>query len=289
MKRKPYRAGSFYEASERACRRAGEAVLARAELPDDLPAGIVGGLVPHAGWVFSGATAAVTLKALASQKRMGRVVIFGADHWGLAGGGCVYDSGAWETPLGDAAVDEELAAALLESVKPLVAEPAVHAREHSIEVQVPLMKMLNDRVRIVPISVPPAPEAVAIGRAVGEKLAADFPDAAVVGSTDLTHYGPQYGFTPGGVGPAGLEWAKDNDRRLLKLIELMRPEQVIEEAAARQNACGAGAVAATMAAAAAMGAARGVCLQYTTSAEVMARTNMGPADDAVGYAAVIFA
>jgi len=120
-------------------------------------------------------------------------------------------------------------------------------------------------------------------------LAESFPAASVVGSTDLTHYGPQYGFTPGGVGSTGLEWAKDNDRRVLKLIESMRADQIVEETASRMNACGGGAIAATIAAASAMGATRGICLEYTTSAEIMAAKQLGRSDDAVGYASVVFA
>ena len=77
--------------------------------------------------------------------------------------------------------------------------------------------------------------------------------------------------------------------RVMKLIEAMRVDEILEETTARQNACGGGAIAATMAAAAAMGATRGICLEYTSSAEVMKKMRMGPAEDAVGYAAVVFA
>ena len=69
----------------------------------------------------------------------------------------------------------------------------------------------------------------------------------------------------------------------------MQADEIIQEAASRQSACGSGAIAATMVAAAAMGASRGICLEYTTSAEVMAAKDLGRADDAVGYAAVVFA
>ena len=171
----------------------------------------------------------------------------------------------------------------------LRADPSAHAREHSIEVQLPLMRVLNEGVKVVPIAISPQAEAVEVGRAVGRVLASDFPDASVIGSTDLTHYGPQYGFTPGGGGDAGLEWAKENDARVMKLVEAMRVDEVLTETAARQNACGGGAIAATMAAAAAMGATRGICLEYTSSAEVMRKLRMGLAEDAVGYAAVVFA
>ena len=292
MIRQAYRAGSFYEANAAACRQAAQKILQSAQLPKDLPKGIVGGLVPHAGWVFSGRTAAVTLKAMAAANRLSRVVIFGADHWGIARGGAVYDQGSWQTPLGELPVDAELAAALLKACPQLHSDERAHAREHSIEVQLPLMQVLQKGIKIVPINVMPSPEAAPIGRAVGEVLARDFPEAGVVGSTDLTHYGPQYGFTPGGMGDAGLEWARENDRRVLKLVEMMRAEQIVEESDARRNACGGGAMAAAVAAAAAMGAKQGLLLEYTSSAEVlrqMERLSDGQISDAVGYAAVVFA
>jgi len=289
MARQPYRAGSFYAADEASCRRHADDLVNRATLPEDLPQAPCGGLVPHAGWVFSGRTAALTLKALAERGQLGRVIVFGSDHWGVADGAAVYDQGAWETPLGAVPVDEELTAALLAAVEGLRPDRRAHAREHSIEVQLPLMQVVCPEVRVVPINLSPSQQAVQLGRKIGELLKRDFPKASVVGSTDLTHYGPSYGFAPGGLGPAGLAWARENDGRLLKLIQTMQAEKVIEETAARHNACGGGAIAATMAACSAMGATRGICLEYTTSAEVMERMHSGGGADCVGYAAVIFA
>ncbi|MDY7009186.1 MAG: AmmeMemoRadiSam system protein B [Planctomycetota bacterium] len=289
MKRQPYRAGSFYEAGEDACRRSARKLLDDAEIPNDLPEALFGGLVPHAGWVFSGLTASMTFKALASRNRLGRVVIFGADHWGTAGDGAVFDKGAWLTPLGEVAIDEELSDALLGGCSLLRADSSAHNREHSIEVQLPLMQVACGDVRIVPINISPSPEAVRVGREVGEVLKGNFPDASVIASTDLTHYGPQYGFTPGGTGPAGLKWAEENDARLLKLIETMQAEDVISETSTHRSACGGGAIAATIAACSVMGATSGLTLKYTTSAEVMRQVYGNRCDEAVGYVSVVFA
>jgi len=289
MRRQPYRAGSFYEADESSCRRDVEELLRSAELPADLPPELYGGLVPHAGWVFSGRTAAMTLKALARVDRLKRVVLFGADHWGTADGAAVFDRGSWLTPLGEVPVDEELAAALLQVAPAARSDPQAHARELSIEVQLPLMQVLNPDLRVVPVNISPTRQAAEVGKELGQLLRQEFPEASVVGSTDLTHYGPSYGFSPGGHGPAGLNWARENDRRLLELVQAMRAEQVIDEAAARNNACGAGAIAATIAACSALGANRGVCLEYVTSAEVMEKVYSTRADDCVGYAAIVFA
>lgn len=288
--RKPYRAGSFYQADPRLCRQEAQQLLGQVVLPADLPAVVQGGLVPHAGWVFSGAVAATTLSALARRGRLERVVMFGADHWGQATGS-VYDQGAWQTPLGPVSIDEELAAELLASCPLLRADPQAHQREHSLEVQLPLMQVLSEssQLRIVPILVGPDQHAAQIGQQVGQLLRRKFPQAGVVGSTDLTHYGPQYDFTPAGIGPEALQWACQNDHRLLDLARAMQADQIVPHAQHNHNACGAGAVAATVAACARMGAAAGLLLQYATSAEVMLRVYHATSDDAVGYAAMIFA
>jgi AmmeMemoRadiSam system protein B len=135
MKRQPYRAGSFYEAGEDACRRSARKILDEADLPEDLPENLFGGLVPHAGWAFSGLTAAMTLKALAKRDRLKQVVIFGADHWGTAGDGAVYDKDAWLTPLGEVPIDEELADALLKNCGLLRADASAHSRELSFRLR----------------------------------------------------------------------------------------------------------------------------------------------------------
>lgn len=283
------RAGSFYDAPAEKCRRHAENLLAQADLPADLPSRLFGGIVPHAGWVFSGRVAAKTLKALAAAGDVGTVVIFGADHTGSVRMGEVYGSGAWNTPLGDAKIDQKLADALLGSAECLRANLSAHEYEHSIEVQVPLVQVLWPDAAIVPVAVPPTALATEIGRAVGRTIRQGFPRARVVGSTDLTHHGGHFG-SPGGRGKAGVEWAVANDRRMLDVIEAMDAEEVVGEAMARQNACGAGAVAATIAACKEMGASRAVVLEYTNSYQVMRETYPGTMDDTtVGYASVVFA
>jgi len=283
MTRPAYLAGTWYPSEETSCRREVERILAAAAVdPSDVPETVRGGLVPHAGWTFSGRTAARTLKALAARDRLGRVVIFGTDHGRLSGPGAVYAKGAWATPLGEVPVDADLAGAVLGACEELTADPDAHAGENSIEIQVPLLKALADDVRIVPVMLSLRPEAAAIGRRVGELLARDAPEASVLGSSDLTHYGPRYRFSPAGAGESGLTWARENDRRIIKLIEEMRAAEVVAEAGERQNACGGGAVAAAIEACSALGATRGQCLEYTTSSEVVGGL------ETVGYASVIF-
>ncbi len=287
--RQAFRAGSFYQASPEKCRQEAEVLIAAAPTREDLPQVLCGGLVPHAGWPYSGRLAAETLATLARAGGEGRTfVMFGADHTGSVSQGEVFDSGAWRSPLGDMAVDEDLASLILAGGTCLRANPDAHATEHSIEVQLPLLQALDGAARILPIAVPPTPLAVEIGQAVGSVLAEQPERAMVVGSTDLTHHGGHFG-SPGGHGATGERWTRENDRRMLDLIESMSADQVIGEAQQQRNACGAGAIAATIAACKCLGATRGVCIEYTNSYEVIRAIDPDYRDDTtVGYASVVF-
>jgi AmmeMemoRadiSam system protein B len=286
--RQPVRAGSFYEAAPASCRHHAEKLLESATVPDNLPCPLYGGLVPHAGWMYSGRLSAMTFKALRQAGEVETLVLFGADHVGVVRQGEVYDSGLWHTPLGEIRVDEELAAMLLGESGLLRANPEAHAYEHSLEVQLPLVQLLWPGAKIVPVAVPPTDVAATIGEVIGDALAEKFPAVRVVGSTDLTHHGGHFP-SPGGKGLVGVEWSRKNDRRMLELVESLRAEEVVREAENRGNACGAGAIAATTAACRAMGAKKGIVLEYTDSYAVVHKMYPDERDDTtVGYASVVF-
>ena len=287
--RHPVRAGTFYESSPSSCRRHATKLIDNAELSKDLPKQLFGGIVPHAGWTYSGRLAAMTLKAIAAAQPPRTVVLLGADHTGAVRRAEVYDSGVWHTPLGEVAVDEEVAAALLEAGDLMQANPNAHDYEHSIEVQIPILQVLCPEARIVPIAVPPTHEAVQIGEMIGQVLSQRFPAVHVVASTDLTHHGGHFP-APGGRGEKGVKWTVANDRRMIDLMESMAAEQVVPECESRGNACGAGAVAAGIAACRAIGATRGILLEYTNSYEVVHKMYPYELDDTtVGYASGVFA
>ncbi len=287
--RTPVRAGSFYEGSTASCRRHARELIQAVDLPEDLPGRLYGGLVPHAGWMFSGALSAETLVALDAAGGLETAVLLGADHVGTAQLGEVYDSGLWRTPLGEVEIDEELAAAVLEDSRHFRANPGAHDQEHSLEVQIPLLQEIAGTARILPIAVGPADGATKIGASLGETIARVRPGAVVIGSTDLTHHGGHFG-NPGGLGREGVRWAEKNDRRMLDLIEALDAESVVPEARARQNACGAGAIAATLAAVKQLGATEARLLDYTNSYRIIhERYGQANDDTTVGYASVVFA
>ena len=284
-------AGQFYEADGPTCALHIEQMLAQVQLPPDLPPNITGGIVPHAGWVFSGSLALLTLAAIKKQEHaVDTFVVFGAVHRANQPLAMLYDAGQWDTPLGPVDVDEHLARkALAQAADLMLVDTDAHTQEHSIEVQVPLIAHLFPEAKIVPVLTPPTPQAPLVGQAVARAVAAAPNKVICIGSTDLTHYGPSYMFTPHGTGQEGIDWAKrENDRFFIDLVLSMQAEKIVESAEMYRNACGAGAVAATVAAAKDMGAASGRLLAHTTSAEVIAERFGRGSDDSVGYAAIIF-
>ncbi len=290
QKRKSIVAGQFYPGQHDSCVDEINECLDARTLSEPLPETIVAGIVPHAGWTFSGSLAALVFLAIKQQhEKVHTFVIFGAAHGYFGQSPAVYDRGSWITPLGEVAIDEELADAVL-SAGPVVSDASAHRAEHSIEVQVPFMQYLFPGAKILPIIVPPREQAVALGTSVGNVINEDEHKKIVcIGSTDLTHYGPRYGFTPMGVSADALKWADSvNDKKFIDLALKLEPERLLADAAENCNACGAGAAAAAIAAAKQIGKTEGLLLAHTNSNEVMLR-KMGTASaDSVGYAAIVF-
>ena len=290
QKRKSIVAGQFYPGQHDSCVDEINECLDARTLSEPLPETIVAGIVPHAGWTFSGSLAALVFLAIKQQhEKVHTFVIFGAAHGYFGQSPVVYDRGSWITPLGEVAIDEELADAVL-SAGPVVSDASAHRAEHSIEVQVPFMQYLFPGAKILPIIVPPREQAVALGNSIGQIINKDEHKKIVcIGSTDLTHYGPRYGFTPMGVSEDALKWADSvNDKKFIDLALKLEPERLLADAAENCNACGAGAAAAAIAAAKQIGKTEGLLLVHANSNEVMLRKMGTTSADSVGYAAIVF-
>jgi AmmeMemoRadiSam system protein B len=289
LTRRPIVAGQFYPGQHYSCIDEINLCIDARAVSEELPERIVAGIVPHAGWTFSGSLAALVFSAIKQQdEKVHTFVIFGAAH-GYFGPPALCEKGFWETPLGNIAIDEELADAVL-SGGSAVANRGAHTSEHSIEVQVPFIQYLFAGAKILPVIVPPSEHAVTLGTRVGEIISRDENKKIVcIGSTDLTHYGPRYGFTPKGTGKKALEWAGSvNDREFIDFALKMEPEHLLNSAVENLNACGPGAAAATIAVAKKLGAERGVLLAHTNSNEIMLEKMGTTSSDSVGYAAIVF-
>jgi len=289
--RKPAVAGQFYPGSEKQCRSEIADCLAERPVTVKLPEKIAAGIVPHAGWTFSGDLAAMVFSAIEkANKTVNTFVIFGAVHRYFDSTAAVYDKGSWQTPLGEIKIDEEFAAEIIKKSSSAKSNQDAHRYEHSIEVQVPFIQYLFKDAKIVPILTPPAGFVVQLGADIAEciKSAGD-KKIVCIGSTDLTHYGPSYGFNPQGSGPSGIKWAKEvNDKAFIDLALSLQAEKVLTGSLEKGNACGPGAAAAAIAVAKALGKTQGVLLAHTHSNEVMEKKFGQTSNESVGYAAIVY-
>ena len=287
--RKSIVAGRFYPASRSECvDQLDECIPAQIDSPAP-DAALHGAIVPHAGWVCSGRITGHVLKALADRTDPETVVLIGAVHSVRSRRAALYDRGAWETPLGEIAVDEALADLIAEDESEIGRDREAHHAEHSLEVQVPFIQRLFPNAKILPIMVPPSEMSARIGGMIGRKIAAAGVRVIIVGTSDLTHYGPSYGMTSQGAGQEGLDWAKNvNDRSMIDRILAMDAEGIVSETAQNRNACGGGAIAATIAACQALGARQAVLLEHLTSQDTLKGMLPEPVADAVGYAGIVF-
>lgn len=286
--RNPVVAGTFYPGASFECQEAVEQLFRRAMAPVEGP--WIGALVPHAGWICSGQVAAdaiVTLRAANPSPDL--IVVFGAVH--TVGGvtyGAVDDHEAWTLPGGAARIASDVQHELLEYAPSLRKDARVHQREHSIEVNLPLMQHAWGDTPVLPIEVPPIELAPQIGKETAAALRRMDLQAVFMASSDLTHYGPNYGVTEAGEGQEALDWAAANDRSLLEKITQLREEQIVDETEAHGSACGGGAIAALLGACKELGASKARLLRHTNSFEVLSRSiGRQRADNFVGYAAVV--
>ena len=280
--RKPVLAGSWYPATADACRREIETFLKAPGMAGFVDRPLAGGIVPHAGWFYSGDVACNTIARVARGPAADTVVIYGM-HLRPGDATYIMAEGGWETPLGVLAVDEELARSLTDRFDFEMETPRHFAHDNTIELQLPFVRHFFGEVRILPMGVPPAPATLDLARAVADGAARLGRRIRVLGSTDLTHYGANYGFAPKGVGPAALTWVRDeNDRRIVDAMLRMAPAAVIDEALARHNACCAGAAAAALETALRLGATEADLVAYTTSHD------KSPGSSFVGYAGIVF-
>ncbi len=295
--RAPAVAGTFYPGSPGELRDLVDAAFdAAARLPSaraaaaahpGLPLGI---LVPHAGLVYSGVPAAAAWASLLDPLPGPGVpdpvvVILGTNHGaGWLDGVGAWETGAWATPGVVSVVDDGLASDIVDLGRPFSVDRDAHRREHSIEVQLPLLATVTPAARFVPLAVSTGTGAAAIeaglrlGRLLGERLAAG--DRVVLAiSTDMAHYPPTRACARAteALLPAILD---------LDPVQLADLERGLRDAGIRGLACGMCGIEPAvlgLAALRAMGATSGTALAASTSADAG-----GPPDSTVGYLAVRF-
>jgi MEMO1 family protein len=190
--RPPAVAGQFYPADAADLARAIESCFTDGRGPGGLPVRhrspdrrLVAAVVPHAGYPYSGAIAAHVYARIAAERPPRTVLILGVDHHGLSRGASL-SARPWLTPIGTTAVDPDLVHAL--TSPPVAVDEAAHAREHSIEVQLPFLEYVVPKPRFVALEVGFGPYEFLerVAEVVRRALAGN--DVLLLASTDFSHY-----------------------------------------------------------------------------------------------------
>ncbi len=231
-------------------------------------------VVPHAGWLFSGSLAYRTMRGL---RRDVDIVVVVGGHLHPEDSVMIAPEDAVATPFGSLPIDDELR----EFIRSHVDWAPDHAVDNTVEIQLPLLAEIFGSIPVVYLRCPPSGTADTLGRVVAEYARMNSRAIAVVGSTDLTHYGMSYGFSPHGAGDAAVRWVKEvNDARFIEALLKGDPETIVRRAVAERSACSAGAAAAAAAFARASGPVEADVIGYYPSFDVMPNTSF------VGYVGV---
>jgi len=188
--RQPAVAGMFYEGAPERLRAQVDACFEAAGPAPEQKEQFIGAVVPHAGLMYSGHVAAA-FYALADLPR--RLIILCPNHTGAGHFAAINSEGLWRTPLGDAAIDAPLAAALMRRTKLLAEDTRAHAREHSLEVQLPFLQRVLPDFTFVPICLGSHryEHAEEIGSAIAGVIAEENGSIGILASSDLNHYEDQ--------------------------------------------------------------------------------------------------
>jgi AmmeMemoRadiSam system protein B len=272
--RKRYLPPGWYPGAADQARGAIE-TMARSLPPHDVNG--IAGIVPHAGWEFSGAVAFEVLSRIS--RSMDTIVIIGG-HLGPADGILCAFEDAYETPLGPIEAD----LSLLEEVRREMPVREDRTADNTVEVQLPFVRYLFPSAKVLGMRASPSQDAGTLGVALAAAARRLGRTIGVAGSTDLTHYGTNYGFCPAGGGEKALRWVREtNDRRFIDAVLAMDFDLALERAVRERSACSAGGALVAMSFARECGIQRGSLVRYMTSFEVH------PGESFVGYAGILYA
>lgn len=211
MKREPVVAGTFYPLEKNSLLKEIDFLINKHELG---PKGIkedkklVCGIVPHAGYVYSGAVAAHFYSRISKSN----FFIIGPNHYGVGYRFSIFPKGVWITPLGKIKIDESISQELIEKTKILKPSYEAFLNEHSIEVQLPFLQYrFNEDFQIVAIDIIndfPFPHFLEASKIIAKEIVKFLDKWKVVVTTDFSHYVPH-------------EIAKKIDERVIqKILEL---------------------------------------------------------------------
>lgn len=239
-------------------------------VPDrELPGDIAGLIAPHAGYLYSGQVAAHAYKLIRG-KKYDAVILIGPSHRVAFRGVSIYSRGAYETPLGQVPVDENLACEMMHHSTIIRDFPAAHAKEHALEIQLPFLQVALGNFFFVPLVMGDQNEATCRELADVVSQAARKHRILIVASSDLSHFHPYREASE--LDGVVLQHIQDNDvEGLLKNLAHDKAE-----------ACGGGPMAVAMLAAQKLGAGHSLLLKYANSGDVT-----GDKHSVVGYMSAV--
>ncbi len=270
----------WYPFDGKDCRREIESYLEEWK-PSQIPSSKgLGGIVPHAGWYFSGKLTAMVFYSLKLKTDVEVIVLYGG-HLSTEDHPRIVTEETCETPLGDIEVHAGLVKDLMRRMD--IKKESLTSGDNTIEIQLAMVKYFFPEAKLVAVRSPPSFKAEMLGKEVAEIAKKEGISILAIGSTDLTHYGPNYGFLTKGIGPVSVEWVKrENDKGLIDRALKMDAEGLLEHALENNSACSAGAAISAMATCKTLGAEKGVLLDYYTSYDIM------PDESFVGYAGILY-
>jgi AmmeMemoRadiSam system protein B len=268
--RKAAVAGTWYPGTREGLAAAVDAHLAAAgDSPPDLDR-LVALIAPHAGLMYSGPVAGYAYRQL-RHRDVDLVVLAGPSHFVGFEGVAIYRRGGFDSPLGIAEIDEECSSAMMQASSAIREHDAAHAREHSLEMQLPFVRRLLPESKILPLVM--GWQTADTARALGDALATVLRGrrAVMVASTDLSHYKDRAA-------------AAELDAVVIEHVRKFDPDGLQRALTRRpEHACGGGPAVAVMRAARALGAGDAVVLKYADSGDVS-----GDLSAVVGYLAAAF-
>ena len=246
------------------------------QLPDDvekIEKPIPFFLAPHAGYIYSGPVAAWSYLELSKYPHPETVIILGPNHTGFGAEiGVPKEVKTWSTPFGDVEIDHDLIDKMVNASNHISKNDLSHAREHSIEVQLPFLQfVLTEPFKLVPISLlnQGLDAAMLLGEVISEVCKDE--NIVVIASSDFSHYESH-------------ETAKDKDTKVLEAIEKMDVKAMYDtKYNLNVSMCGYGPVGATIEAALKTNRTKCKILSYATSGDVS-----GMKRQVVGYGAAAF-
>lgn len=180
--RKPAVAGYFYPADPAVLRKDISKFIESAEKLE-----AIGIVVPHAGYLYSGAVAGKVYSRVEIPKRL---IILSPNHTGLGSPFSITSGGAWNLPFGDAPIDEELAGKLKRACNLLEEDAEAQRREHALEVQLPFLQFLKEDFEFVPITLGHIryEKCEEVGKAIADCIKKEKGPILLIASSDMNHY-----------------------------------------------------------------------------------------------------